>query len=229
MVFDTTPCISGPYIGDVNKVTAGAATDFYLQREDGSYSYQSGINGWWNVKDEQSYVETWAAPGVPTGNYEASKSTDLRIDGTWGWSDKSIYVNQLEAWVEMREDCDKDCQARGSQLSIVGVLMGTVYSLVALNALFMFIGAWRYRWRACSLYCTMFTCLFHLFVTIACGALLMTKYNAVCSLSMYWTNETMRWTMRDDFAVTTTLWGGSFVTCFIFLCCGMCSAYKEHK
>lgn len=37
------------------------------------------------------------------------------------------------------------------------------------------------------------------------------------------------WTMKDDFDITFTLWGGSFVTCFVFLCFGMCSAYKDNK
>ena len=52
-------------------------------------------------------------------------------------------------------------------------LMGTAYGIIGLNALFMFIGTWRYRWRICSVYCTMFACLFQFAILIAVGACLL--------------------------------------------------------
>lgn len=100
------------------------------------------------------------------------------------YPDKDLYIDSLEAMIELRDDCDEDCQAAGSQLTTVAILMSTVYGVVCLQALIMFVGTWRYRWRACAIYCTMFSCVFHLAVTIASGTLLLTKYNAVCSRSM---------------------------------------------
>ena len=42
----------------------------------------------------------------------------------------------------------------------------TFRSFMGINALFMFIGVWRYRWRACSVYCPVFMCLFQFIVLI---------------------------------------------------------------
>ena len=63
-------------------------------------------------------------------------------------------------------------------------LMATSYGIVALNAIFMFVGIWRYRWRFCSVICTAATCLIQLILSIVVGALLFTKYNAICARSM---------------------------------------------
>ena len=100
--------------------------------------------------------------------------------------------------------------------------MGLLYFFVQLNALFMFIGTWRYRWRICSVYCTFFVCLFQLCVLIAAGAMLFTNYNGVCSRSMRTTSVwdgAWLWTMADDFYTTRSIWIMSFFTMFGFLCC----------
>lgn len=75
------------------------------------------------------------------------------------WMDEDLYRDLLTDKIELLEDCDIDCQATGSNLTGIAGLMGMVYGIVALNALFMFIGTWRYRWRVCSVYCTLATCL----------------------------------------------------------------------
>jgi len=97
--------------------------------------------------------------------------------------------------------------------------LGLLYFFVQLNALFMFIGTWRYRMRICSVYCSMFICLFQFAVIIATGCLLFTKYNGVCALSMQTTSiwdGAWLWTMADDFYTTHTLWGMTIVTLFAF-------------
>ena len=123
-----------------------------------------------------------------------------------------------------------DCQKKGSQLSLVAALMGAAYGIIGLNALFMFIGAWRFRWRVCSIYCTFVACLFQFAILVTAGVLLMTKYNNVCSRSMTITAPGYaRWTMADDFSITFQLWISTIFTTFIFLCCGMCSAWNPDK
>lgn len=107
--------------------------------------------------------------------------------------------------------------------------MGTVYGLAGLNALFMFIGTWRYRWRVCSVYCTMFVCLFQFAILCAAGAMLFTKYNAICARSMYNVGDPFMWTMADDFYLIFVTWIFSFIWMFVFVCCGLCSAYRVEK
>ena len=107
--------------------------------------------------------------------------------------------------------------------------MGVVYGLVGLNALFMFIGTWRYRWRVCSVYCTFFVCFFQFIILCVVGALMFTKYNAVCARSLFNTAAGMPWTMADDFYITFIVWIISFIWMFVFVCCGMCSAYRSTK
>lgn len=62
--------------------------------------------------------------------------------------------------------------------------MGTAFGVIGLNAVFMFIGAWRYRWRVCSVYFTMVACLVQLVLSIVSATMLFTKYNAVCGRSL---------------------------------------------
>lgn len=89
---------------------------------------------------------------------------DTRItgigEGHIDWADENLYRDLLKDFIEMREDCDIDCQARGSQLTLIATLLGASYGLVCLNSLIMFIGVWRYRARVCSIYCTLFTAVF---------------------------------------------------------------------
>lgn len=96
----------------------------------------------------------------------------LAMTDSFDWYDSEMYRNLMRDYVDLVDDCDLDCQARGSQLTLVGVLLGTVYGLVCLNALFMFIGTWRYRFRICSVYFTAFVCLFQFCVIIATGVML---------------------------------------------------------
>ena len=144
-------------------------------------------------------------------------------------NDENLYKDFLKAKVEMMEDCDIDCQKAGSQLTLVATLMGTVYGIIGLNALFMFIGTWRYRWRVCSVYCPFFACLFQFIILCVVGALLFTKYNAVCARSLTPTAGNMPWTMADDFYITFVVWIFSFIWMFVFVCCGMCSAFRPDE
>ena len=133
-----------------------------------------------------------------------------------------MYRDYLFDINDMIEECDVDCQAKGSQLTIIAILMGTLYGLVWINALCMFIGTWRYRFRICSVYFSTFLCMFHLAVLITVGVLGFTKYNGICARSMRTTSVwdgAYIWTMADDFYATFSMWIGSFFLFFGFWAC----------
>jgi len=153
---------------------------------------------------------------------------DIRVRGNITF-DTPYYGELMDAFIDLAEDCDMDCQKRGSQLTLVAILLGAVYGVVGCNALCMFVGAWRYHFRICHMICTAIACLFQFAILITTGVLLMTKYNNVCGRSMTITYTGFRWTMADDFYMTFQLWIGSFFTMFIFLCCGMCSFFDTTK
>ena len=133
----------------------------------------------------------------------------------------------LKAVIELGEDCDIDCQRRGSQLTLIGLLMGIAYFIIALNSVFMFIGAFRFGFRVFSIYFTMFACAVQLLMIITSSIFLFTKYNALCSKSLTNTFEGYRWTMADDFQTVIGLWASSFVTMFCVCGCGLQSAYSR--
>ena len=106
--------------------------------------------------------------------------------------------------------------------------MGTSFGIVALNSLFMFIGAWRHRWRVCSVYCTLVTCLIQVILYIVVATMMFTRYNGVCARSLTNTFDGFRWTMHDDFAMTFNLWIAGCVLMIPFVCCGLCSAVVSY-
>lgn len=149
----------------------------------------------------------------------------LKVVGDINWNNKQITTDLWAAKQDLIEDCDMDCQKRGSQLTVVAQLMGAAYGIIAFNALCMFIGTWRYRWRICSVYCTMVACVLQLTLSIVAATMLFTKYNNVCMRSLTNTFDGMRWTMNDDFTHTFNLWVASLILMLPFVCCGMCSSY----
>ena len=131
--------------------------------------------------------------------------------------------------IELYEDCDVDCLAKGSQLTTIAVLMSVAYSVIGLNAIGMFIGTWRYGFRICSVYCTFIACMLQFALLIAVGAMLFTKYNVICGRSLYPTHNYYLYTMNDDFYWTFSSWVVSWIWMFVFVCCGMCSSYRPEK
>ena len=150
---------------------------------------------------------------------------ELSVSGSNNWNQKDLTTDLMKAVRDLEEDCDMDCQKFGSGLSVIAQLMGGAYGIIGLNALFMFIGAWRYRWRVCSVYCTLVACLCQLILSIVSATMLFTKYNNVCGRSLTNTFEGFRWTMNDDIMMTFNLWVASLILMLPFVCCGMCSAY----
>ncbi len=197
----------------------------------------------WNkattAKDEKApYQQEWEAKTKTnsenkTVTYYERKDTyradawdvDLKVSGIN--FDTDMTKELMEAKLELQEDCDMDCQKKGSQLTVIATLMGTIYGFVGLNALCMFCGAWVFYCRMASIVCTMVTCLVQFALLITSGVMMMTKYNNVCGRSMTITAQGFRWTMADDFYVTFMLWVASFFTMFGFVCCAMCQCYKS--
>ena len=114
-------------------------------------------------------------------------------------------------------------------MSLVASLNGTALGFIGLNAIFMFIGTWRYRWRVCSVYCTLFSCLFQFAVIITSATMLFSKYTTtMCATSLTNTaGGALPWFMADDWAVNVMLWIGQIFLMFGFLACGLCSAMKS--
>ena len=131
----------------------------------------------------------------------------------------------MKSYIKLVEDCDMDCQKLGSGYSVIAGINQISMAFILLNFLCMFIGAWRYRWRVCSVYCTLVACLCQLILSIVSATMLFTKYNNVCGRSLTNTFEGFRWTMNDDIMMTLNLWIASLVLMLPFVCCGMCSAY----
>ena len=143
--------------------------------------------------------------------------------------DEGLYKSLLEDRIALFEDCDVDCLAKGSQLTLVAGLNQLCFGIIALNALFMFIGAFRYQDRVLSVYCTFFACLFQFCIIVVSGVILCNRWNAVCSRSLTPTAGGLQWTMRDDFGVCFGLWIMSIILLFPFLFCGLQSTRKcEH-
>ena len=64
----------------------------------------------------------------------------------------------LKAINDLAEDCDMDCQRRGTQLTVVAILMSTAYGIIAVNALLMLAGTWVVYARVISIFCSMAAC-----------------------------------------------------------------------
>lgn len=115
-------------------------------------------------------------------------------------------------------------------MSIVASLNGTALGIIGLNAVFMFIGTWRYRWRVCSIYCTLFACLFQFAIIVTSATMLFSSYTLVmCAPSLTETAPGMPWYMADDWTVNVMLWIAQIFLMFGFLACGLCSAMKDQE
>jgi hypothetical protein len=226
--FDTAACLDGGFIGQVNKQTGSGevagSPDQASENEIGAHNDAVLGRG---PRIEGEFWSTDTAAAVPEISTWYETRTILAMTNDMNENNSEIYRDLIRDYIEMVDDCDVECQARGSQLTLVAGLMGTVYGLVCLNALFMFVGTWRYRWRICSVYFTWFVCMFQLCVLIATGALLDSKYNRVCMRSMTATWGVGIWTMADDFYVTGSMWVLSFFLMIGFVCCAGCQVMRE--
>lgn len=141
-------------------------------------------------------------------------------------NNEDLYRDFLTDYIALVEDCDIDCQASGSQLTLVASLNATAFGFIAFNALLMFIGTWMHKARFASVICTFFSALFQFAIIVTTGVILCSKYNMICARSMVNTFEGMQWTMRDDMMIIWSLWIASIILMFPFVCIGLCSTYR---
>lgn len=149
----------------------------------------------------------------------------MSLSGSIDYPDFDLYKDLVDDWVTMIEDCDFDCQKGGSGMTLIAILMSTMYSLIMCNACCMCCGVFDYRNRVFSLYCTLFNCVFQLIITIVACVFLFRPYNAVCARSVYETGP-LDWNMSDDFYVTSS---GVILSFFLMCCfcgCGMNNGMK---
>ena len=200
--FDTAPCMN--YASRV-----GGIKDFRITpNSDDPISY-----GWW--------TEVGNSPERIDGTTDWS--TDIKIEGAIGHMNGDAFKGQLKGWVDTIENCDIDCQARGSGMSLVSILNGTSLGIICFNALIMFIGAWKCWARIWSTYCTMFACVFQFAILIVSATYLFSQYTiSMCSVSTEGTAEGFLWTMKDDVEMNITLWVGQMIFMFVFVAFGFC-------
>ena len=74
----------------------------------------------------------------------------------------------------MVEECDIDCQQKGSQLTSIAFLMIISYSMVILNSIIMCLGSIRFFFRICATLCSMFFCCGQIVIQFMCISLLFT-------------------------------------------------------
>lgn len=139
--------------------------------------------------------------------------------------------------LEKMADCDLDCQAKGSQLTLVAVLNVASLSLIVLNGLLGIWGGWSSVGRVAQTYFTFFAFLFQMAILIACGTMLFTPYAMSCYTSLFptagrpdvggTTSGSSLWTMHDDYIMVIGLWASQWIWLFIFLVIGLCGAFRS--
>lgn len=97
-------------------------------------------------------------------------------------------------------DCDLDCQANGSQLTVVAALNVARLVVVFMVGLFGMLGGWRSHERIAATYCGFFSFLFQLIISIVSTLMILTPFAMSCFASMQPTGDGM-WTMHDDYTM----------------------------
>lgn len=113
--FDTAACIDAPaYVSEVNKVSL-TSTEFG-NREAGDPSDDDFTD------DESPNVTAgwWSQSNAPrNANGDVDWRSDVEMEGTINRNDDKLYLTYLTEYIKLVEDCDMDCQKRGSQLTLV--------------------------------------------------------------------------------------------------------------
>ena len=102
-------------------------------------------------------------------------------------------------------------------------------AFILLNFLCMFIGAWRWKARVFSTYCTYVSCCVQFIILIVSGVFLYTDYAVMCMTSTVkapGSGPNAIWMMADDYLSMTWIWGTQIVLMFVFVCVGMCQQFK---
>ena len=135
----------------------------------------------------------------------------------------------LKKQITILEECDVDCQKFGSGLTVIATLNSLAWTLIMLNAILMFMGAWMWVLRVFSLYITYFACLFQFIMLIISGTMMFTDYATMCGRSVVKTaGDGENWIMADEYKATVALWATSWVMMFVIVPIGMVSAHTKN-
>ena len=127
----------------------------------------------------------------------------------------------------MVDDCDIECQQKGSQLSVVATLLSIPYGLFGLSGIMMIIGNVTPNCRVGALFCSLCSgCLLFIFLLVS-ATMLFSQYSMVCSRSMVKTaGDGIFWYMADDWRMVWALWSISWPVLMCLCCCGCANAVK---
>jgi hypothetical protein len=197
------------------------------------------LNWWTGDKENQvpennvpdSDADDWSTNVQAVHPYHQLGVTPSKLNVADDFALMKRNLNHLESM----KDCDMDCQAKGSQLSIVAALNVASMTLIFLNGLLGIWGGWSAFSRVAQTYFNIFTCMFQLAILFTCSAMLFTPYAMQCYTSLFPTAGGFAddstgftlWTMHDDYVMIIVLWASQFIWMFIFFFIGMCGAYRS--
>ena len=125
--------------------------------------YEEVPIGWWTeagipyaltYNEDREVITNFKGPVYRKDAWD----TALEITGQMNQADLEIYKNYLTRFIDMVDDCDIDCQSKGSQLTFVAFLLAISYAIVFLNSLAMLLGSVRAFWRTLTIYLSLGAC-----------------------------------------------------------------------
>lgn len=198
------------------------------------YSHIGEINSaTWNPMRWSTWVDITSSRDAPEIDGVENWGTDVSTFSSSGvnWHSSSGIQDLLQDRIDIRNDCDKDCQKMGSGMTLCAILLSVAMGLIQLNAIIMFAGTWRPMDRIISTYCFPVCGIIQFVMLIVCSVYLFKPYARMCARSLYPTwGENVQWYMSDDYFVMTFSYITQWIWMFVFCCigtCGMCRVEKK--
>jgi len=225
--YDTAACYNAAHVDPFNMPLLPTNNNF-------------GSPGQWfkDSNGDATFASTSPAP-VQTDSSDSKwnridYSTDINVvsDPRNTQKDISIWLKRLK--LEIADTCDIDCMARGSMMTVVAVLNTISLSIIALNAFIMVMGAFTARDRVCSVFFTMFACVFQFIVLMVSAGILFSPFARLCGYSTepvggYPVMSLVAgkdWMMMDDYWTMVGLWAAQIFLMFAFCVIGAIPAFK---
>ena len=217
-------------------------------------------SGWWapwNGRDDQAYLPRYeqSRPAVTKsadifqagyredlvrgtvnnagfGYIESAQrwDTQLSVEGKVDYYDEDLYRDMLKDFITMVDDCDIDCQQKGSGLSVVSALLAIPYAMFGLTGIMMLLGNVTAGCRVGAIFCTICSGCVLFIMLLVSATMLFSNYSAVCMKSMTKTaGDGLFWHMADDFRMVVTLWATSWIWLMCFCCCGCANTVQATK
>lgn len=200
-------------------------------------AYAPVDNGVWALAAEATVQYTYdeagnrqyepnLSPAYPIFRVGTDSALAVTPDSQMKVYDEELFKRSINWAMDFYDECDIDCQQKGSQATLVATLSAIPYGLVGLNSLFMILGAWVKNCRICSIWCTLFACLVQFAVLCVTATMLFSHYSLGCFGALTPTaGEGVQWTMSDEMWSMAYLYITGWFSLFVFLCCGWCQVY----